>query len=45
LATNNCGSYSRAWKYRGVDNSDGHLLDFATDFMKVNEETGSITVS
>jgi hypothetical protein len=45
LATNNCGPYINTWKYTGVDSSDGHLLDFATDFMKVNEETGSITVS
>jgi hypothetical protein len=33
------------WKYIGVDNSDGHLLDIGTDFMKVDSETGSIIVS
>jgi hypothetical protein len=44
-ATANCGAYDTKWTYTRVDNSDGHLLEIGSDFMKVDSETGSIMVS
>ena len=43
--TLNCGSYSTTWTYTGVDNSDGHALVAATDFMSVDSATGTINVT
>jgi hypothetical protein len=44
-STNNCGPYSNTWTYKGVDNSDGHLLDITSEFIKVDSKAGSIIVS
>ena len=44
-ATINCGSNSNTWTYSGVDNSDGHSLNYANDKISVDSYTGKISVS